>query len=152
MIEAWRFAKQPYANDLSGEGAKRAGGRWNSRGFPVVYLAEHPALALVEIRAHLAVPYDDLPDDYMLLRVALPDEPPERILTMPSNPQAIGDEWLLSGRTAVLRVPSVIVPQATNLLLNPKHSLAASASIISAKPFKFDPRLWHNAPSGIPAP
>ena len=61
MIEAWRFAKQPYANDLSGEGAKRAGGRWNSRGFPVVYLAEHPALALVEIRAHLAVPYDDLP-------------------------------------------------------------------------------------------
>jgi RES domain-containing protein len=55
LIEAWRFAKQPYASDLSGEGAKRTGGRWNSRGLPVVYLAEHPALALVEIRAHLAV-------------------------------------------------------------------------------------------------
>jgi RES domain-containing protein len=88
----------------------------------------------------------------MLLHVALPDEPPERVLVVPSNPQTIGDEWLLSGRTAVLRVPSIIVPQATNLLLNPKHSLAASANIISAEPFKFDPRLWRNAPPGVPAP
>ena len=152
MIEAWRLAKRRYASDLSGEGERRIGGRWNSVGLPVVYLADHPALALVEIRAHLAVPYDSLPDDYVILRVALPDEPPEKVPAMPSDARATGDERLCSERTAVLRVPSAIVPQATNLLLNPKHSLAASAKIISAEPFKFDPRLWHGAPPGTPPP
>ena len=78
MIQAWRAGRAAYA-DLAGEGARRHGGRWNSPGLPMVYLAEHPALAVLAVRVHLDLPPDLLPDDYVLMRVDLPDEPPEEV-------------------------------------------------------------------------
>jgi len=60
---AWRLCRRPHA-DLSGEGARRLGGRWNSPGRPLIYLAEHPALAALEVRLHLDLPFDLLPADY----------------------------------------------------------------------------------------
>lgn len=141
MIQAWRVGRAAYT-DLSGEGARRHGGRWNSPGLPVVYMAEHPALAVLEVRVHLDLPPDLLPDDYALMRVDLPDEPPEEVAAMPPDPREAGDDWLRSGRTAVLRVPSAIVPTATNLLLNPRHPRAAEAQVSLTRPFQFDVRLW----------
>ena len=134
--------------DLCGEGARRYGGRWNSPGLSMVYMAEHPALAVLEIRVHLDLSPDLLPDDYVLMRVDLPDEPPEEIATTQTDPRAAGDGWLRAGRTAVLRVPSVIVPIATNLLLNPNHPRAADAKVSLTQPFQFDARLWR----GLPGP
>ena len=91
---------------------------------------------------HLDLPLDLLPDDYVLMRAELPDEPPGVIDSMPDEPAAVGDMWLAAGRKAVLSVPSALVPPARNLLLNPTHPRAAEATMISAEKFHFDPRLW----------
>ena len=139
-MDAWRLCRRPHA-DLTGEGARISGGRWNRRGRAVVYLAEHPALAVLEVRVHLDLPLELLPADYVLARVRLPDEPPAE----PSNladPLEAGDLWLRDAHTATLRVPSALVPFACNLLLNPRHPAAADAAVVSLTPFRFDPRLW----------
>ena len=139
-MEAWRICRRSYA-DLSGEGARRYGGRWNRRGTPVVYLAEHPALAVLEVLVHLDIPPELLPEDYVLLRAELslwPETPP---FDQPYNPEAVGNAWLRTGETALLRVPSVLVPHSFNLLLNPAHRTAARAKIVSVEAFVFDPRF-----------
>jgi len=140
-MDLWRLCRRPFA-DLSGEGARRFGGRWNSRGQPVVYLADHPALAAMEVRVHLDLPFDLLPDDYMLMRVTLRDGVETVLDHLPSDPAATGDRWVKEARSAALRVPSVLVPNAWNVLLNPRHPDAAAAAIASVEPFRFDPRLW----------
>ena len=140
MIRAWRVCRAPYA-DLGGEGARLFGGRWNSPGLPLVYLAEHQALAVLEVCVHLDLPPDLLPDDYVLVQADLPDEV-EAVTNMPGDPRAFRDDWLRAGRTPVLRVPSVIVPGASNLLLNPHHPAAAGTRVTARQPFSFDPRLW----------
>ena len=130
MIRAWRICRLPFA-DLHGKGARRYGGRWNSPGRPLVYLAEHPALAALEVRVHLDLPHD-----------LLPDEPPEEVTMLPADTVAVGDAWIETAHSAVLRVPSVLLSSAWNLLLNPRHARASEAQIISIEPFRFDPRLW----------
>lgn len=121
------------------------GGRWNSPGRAVVYLADHPALSVLEVRVHLAIPLEDLPDDYVLLRVLLPEQPATTVPPDAADPLAAGDAWLKGRTAAVLRVASAIVPQAENLLLNPLHPAAADARIETSTPFRFDPRLWRGA-------
>jgi hypothetical protein len=112
---------------------------WERFQVPNTFSIRHPALAVLEVRVHPDLPPELLPDDYVLLRVDLPDEPPEEVAVMPPDPRVAGDAWLRSGRTAVLRAPSVIVPTATNLLLNPCHARAAEAQITLMQPFEFDP-------------
>lgn len=139
-MEAWRICRRPHA-DLSGEGARRVGGRWNRRGTAVVYLAEHPALAVLEVLVHLDLPPELLPDDYVLLRAELPFRPENPTLDRAFNPEAIGSDWLRAGDSPLMRVPSVLVPHAHNLLLNPVHRTAGRAKIVSVEPFVFDPRF-----------
>lgn len=141
MITAWRISKRRYA-DLSGTGAKTTGGRWNSPGVAVVYLADHPALAALEVRVHLDLPPDLLPDDYVIMKVELPDEPPAEIGSVPPDAREAGDSWVAAQRSAVLRVPSIIVPPAVNYLLNPIHANAKYSKIVSINQFSFDVRLW----------
>ncbi len=141
-MQAWRLCRRPHAN-LSGEGARIFGGRWNSAGRPVVYLAEHPALAALEVRVHLDLPFELLPDDFVLMDVTLPD----RLITQIDEPlveplTAIGDRWLAGSRSAALRVPSALMPKAWNILLNPRHPDAEAARVTAIEPFAFDPRLW----------
>ena len=141
MIQAWRLCRAPFAT-LDGEGARRFGGRWNSPGRPVVYFGDHPALALVEVLVHLDLPPEDLPDDYVMLRAELPDDPPplEPMLDA-GHARETGDRWLAQRATPVLRVASIVVPQAFNLLLDPLHPAARRARVIASEPFGFDPRL-----------
>jgi RES domain-containing protein len=135
----WQVCRQQQA-ELTGRHAED-GERWNSPGQRVVYLSEHPALAVLEIRAHLDMPYDELVHDHVLMRVALPDSL-EEVAQMPRDPRAHGDAWLREGRSAVLSVPSAIVQEGRNLLLNPAHPRAAEARLVSCTPFRFDRRLW----------
>lgn len=137
---AWRLCRRPFA-DLTGEGARRYGGRWNSVGKAVVYLAEHPALAALEVRVHLDLPFDLLPADYVLLQVVVPDSP-AITCEAPADSVASGDAWLTEAKAAVLRVRSALVPHAWNILLNPVHHDAAGAVVQAIEPFHFDPRLW----------
>ena len=146
-MDLWRLCRRPYA-DLSGEGARIFGGRWNSPERPVVYLAEHPALAALEVRVHLDLSFELLPVDFVLMHVTLPDS----LLTGIDNPHretiadmrtvTIGDASLAAGRSVALRVPSMLMPSAWNILLNPRHPDAARARIAGIDPFHFDPRLW----------
>ena len=137
---AWRLCRRVHA-DLSGIGAQRFGGRWNSPGHPVVYLAEHPALTALEVRVHLDLPFELLPADFVLMRIGLP-EPPKEELSALSNTIIAGNNWLAGLRSATVMVASVLVPHAWNLLLNPRHANAAEAVIHGTEPFRFDPRLW----------
>jgi RES domain-containing protein len=137
---AWRLCRRRYA-DLSGDGARLYGGRWNSPGRSVVYLADHPALAALEVRVHLDLPFELLPDDYVLLSVSVPDGSIGDMATA-ENTVATGNAWLEAGDAAALRVPSVLVPHAFNILLNPRHTSAVTAEVASVEPFRFDPRLW----------
>ena len=141
FLHAWRLCRAPFA-DLSGEGAKAYGGRWNSAGRAMLYTACEPALAVLEVRVHLDLPPDLVPNDYVLVKLDLSGLAVESLDALPADPRAFGDQWLEQKRSPILRVPSFIVPAASNLLLNPAHAEAASAKIVSTNPFAFDRRLW----------
>ena len=138
---AWRLCREPFA-DLAGEGARRYGGRWNTAGRALVYAASSAALAVLEVRVHLDLPLELLPDDYVLLAIELGDVATEELTRMPADPASFGDKWLAEQRSPVLQVPSVIVPESPNLLLNPAHRALARARIIRQRRFAFDRRLW----------
>ncbi|HEV7264299.1 MAG TPA: RES family NAD+ phosphorylase [Falsiroseomonas sp.] len=138
-LTGWQICRRHQA-DLSGRQAED-GERWNSPGSRVVYLSEHPALAVLEMRAHLNVPYEKLVHDHVLMRVALPDSV-EDVAATPEDPRAIGDAWLRGQPSAVLRVPSIIVQEGRNLLLNTAHPRAAEARVAACTAFRFDRRLW----------
>jgi RES domain-containing protein len=141
----WRAARRKYA-DLSGQGGLYNSGRWHSQGRPVVYTAEHPALALLEVRVNLDVPQELLPPDYLMLKIAAPDQ--LKMISSDVDPangavaNKAGDEWLASGASPLLRVRSVLAPESFNVLINPLHADAARISIESLVPFSFDPRLF----------
>lgn len=140
---AWRISRAPFA-DLSGTGARLYGGRWNSPGRALIYAAETAALAVLEVRVHLDLTPDLLPDDYVLTGIALDGLAVETLDALPEAPRAFGDAWLAEARTPVLRVPSFIVPESGNLLLNPAHPAAAGLKVTSQRPFRFDARLWQS--------
>ncbi len=145
----WRISD--YA-DLLGMGGHFASGRWHLRGNAVVYLADHPASALLEVLVRLEVDVDELPTGYQLLAVDVPDDIAGRARKieepLPANwredlatTRALGSEWLMSLSGALLQVPSAIVPRATNWLLNPLHENSARISISEIIRVPFDPRL-----------
>jgi RES domain-containing protein len=147
-MRLWRISK--HAN-LSGEGGLYASGRWHTRGQRAVYLADHPASALLEVMVHLEIDAEDLPSHYQLLGVDVPNDLPITRLDENELPakwreqiavtRARGDAWLREAPAPLLRVPSVLVPDARNYLLNPAHADAARISIASTTRAAFDPRL-----------
>lgn len=137
----WRLARAPFA-DLSGEGARVYGGRWNSLGRPMLYTADSAALAVLEVRVHLDLPPELVPNDYVLVTVDLGDLPVETVASPPDDTMSFGDDWLRDQRSPVLRVPSFIVPENSNLLFNPVHPLATAARAVRTREFAFDRRLW----------
>lgn len=140
-MKLWRVARAPFA-DLSGEGARLYGGRWNSPGRAMLYTAENPALAILEVRVHLDLEPDLVPDDYVLIEMELGDAPAAALERTPDDPAAFGDAWLARAGEPILKVPSFIAPQSFNYLVNPSHPGAAAIRIVSRQPFSFDRRLW----------
>lgn len=132
----WRICKARF-RALNGEGARLYGGRWNSPGRAVVYCADSPALAALEVRVHL----DVMPRDFCLYGIDCGDIACESPGNLQDQVQR-GDAWLAEGRTALLSVPSVIVPECRNILINPAHPDAAAIRIASSRAFPFDPRLF----------
>jgi len=139
----WRLTRAPYA-DLGGQGAQLYGGRWNSPGAPVVYGAAEPSTSVLEVRVHLDVPLHLLPDDYVLVCVSLEEVAIEvgPAVGTRAECRTFGDQWLKQARTPLLRVPSAIVAESTNLLLNPRHPDAPRASIVASRTFQFDERVF----------
>jgi len=151
MATGWRIVKSRYARTaFDGEGARLYGGRWNSPGTRMVYTSSTISLAVLEVLVHLqeasllssyslvSVSFDDALIE-CLDRSRLPDG--WRTFPAPSELQRIGDEWVLSQRSAVLEVPSVIVERESNYLLNPAHPDFSSVVIGEPESFTFDERL-----------
>lgn len=144
-MRVYRLARAPFAA-LDGEGARLYGGRWNTPGRALIYAAASPSLAVLEILVHLDLPPELVPDDYRLLTIKVPDDLPlKRLETIPADPaacRAAGDAFLQDGSRAALAVPSVVVPQEHNLLINPAHPLAGQIRTIQNDPFAIDARLF----------
>lgn len=126
----------------------RAAGRWHYAGQPVLYLTESAAAALLEVCVHTAA--NDVPPDFTLLRIEGPelkassigpDELPSGWQTQLAITRDRGTNWLREGKTALLRVPSAIVPHTANMLLNPLHRDAKRLRIVEALTYPFDPRI-----------
>ena len=107
----------------------------------MLYTAATPELAALEVRVHLDLPPELIPDDYVLMSVDLDGLEVEVLGDLPPDPAHFGDRWLQQARTPVLRVPSVIVPESANLLVNPRHP-AGPGRVHAIRSFRFDPRLW----------
>ena len=147
----WRLTRRPYA-DLSGQGGEVADGRWHTRGRPVVYCAATPALAVLEVRVHLDLPLELLPDDYVLMRIAAPDGLEVQVVELSALPQdwrrseelcrPFGDAWLRQGATVLLSVPSAIIDVERNFLLNPRHPASQHVLVAEIAPFGWDGRLF----------
>jgi RES domain-containing protein len=148
-VQVWRLAHLVNAA-LDGEGARRNGGRWNSRGKSVVYTSSRLSLSVLELLAH--VDPDEIPDDLRAFEIQIPDTLPiaqVEIADLPSDWQTpehpackkIGDDWLLRETTPILRVPSAIIPDEPNFLINPRHAASSAVAIVASRRFVFDPRL-----------
>jgi len=142
----WRLANGRHP-PLNGEGARMAGGRWNSAGRAAVYTSESLALCLAESLVHLP---GAMPQGYQSFKIFVPDDAIE-VLDITSLierwqsdllfTRKIGDQWLTARRSLALVVPSVVIPESSNLLLNPMHSRANELRVMDQQPFTFDPRL-----------
>jgi RES domain-containing protein len=152
VTEVYRLVKADRADDaLSGEGAGLYGGRWNPPGCPVVYASESRALAVLEVFVHLTLEARAI--RFLLYQIALPgrarikrhDE--EFVSPHPRPPasrQEAGRAWLDDGTALALVVPSVIVPQEANYVLNIRHTQFAQLRVVEPEPFSFDERLWQS--------
>ena len=148
-MRVWRLARRPFAA-LDGEGARLNGGRWNSEGTAMVYTSTTLALAALELLVH--VDPADAPDDLVAIAIDVPDAlvrdlPPAdlpddwRAIQGSDACAAIGDAWVRAGTSVALRVPSVLVPEESNVLLDPRHADMRKVKLAVERPFSFDPRL-----------
>lgn len=149
-MEAWRVCRAAY-QALDGEGARLYGGRWNSEGVAVVYASSTLSLAALEYLIHVDV--EDVPDDLVAMRLAVPDDAAGRSVAVADLPAdwyripehaacvALGDAWITANEALLVRVPSAVVPEETNVLINPAHGRAAEVAVVTARAFAYDPRL-----------
>lgn len=151
MIRAWRLSKARYAGDLTGQGAAREGQRWNPAGQRAVYLGLTPEITVLELLVHLngvlGAPLMlcgfDVPDSPGLIAEPDPTSLPMGWDAIPHGPASasFGGEWLRAGEQLALVLPSVVVPQARNLMLNPLHPAMARVSLAHQESFRLDQRL-----------
>ena len=143
----WRISNH---DALDGRGGLLASARWHTRGRPIVYLATTPAGALVEALVHIELTPHQLPKSYRLLKAEAPDDLPKMHFSALTDDwqqneiasRTLGDEWLLRNQTPLLEVPSAILPETMNILLNPTHPDAARISVLWHEAYPFDKRLF----------
>ncbi len=151
-MEVFRIVQELYAGDLSGNGAKLFGGRWNSVGVPALYTSFSRSLALLETLAHTPSKmlgskiYNlvtiDVPDNIFIDEITEPvlppgwDEPAIHRFT-----QITGDRFLKEKKGMILSVPSVILPEERNYLLNPLHADFKKIKIVHSREIRFDKRV-----------
>lgn len=127
-MRLYRLTRRPYA-DLSGAGGLHVTGRWHDTPAPIVYASESRALAMLEVLVHMAVPLEAMPDDYVFQVIQTFSASVETVdlagmpgpETDPGKAAAFGSQWLDSRRSALLRVPSIVIPREYNVLVNPAH-------------------------------
>jgi len=152
-LRIWRLTRAPFAEAaFSGIGSARGGARWNSRGTHVAYAATSRSLA--ELETLVQIDRLRAPSDYVFVEAEIPNDaietlkterlPPDwRSMPPPSELRVIGDAWIRAQRSLALRVPSAVVPEEFNLLVNPAHPRFGELRIIGKpEPVVFDSRLF----------
>lgn len=149
VITSWRIVKEKrIATAFNVEGAKKAGGRWNSMGTPIVYTSESLALATLEIKVHL--PSYKLLKAYKCLSIQFDAKYAVKLSLSPSGwntdppgsaSMLVGDQWIDDGISAVLEVPSVIIPGERNYLINPNHTDFLKMVIGPPVDYPYDSRI-----------
>ena len=150
MLTAWRLVTARFADSaFSGEGARIFGGRWNHKGMPMVYTSGSQSLAMLEmlvqdepLRARYVMLAATLPKGVKIERIApgqLPDD--WRSMAARERLQALGTAWAERRSSAVLAVPSAVIPSETNYLLNPLHPSFARIGVGKPQDFVTDLRL-----------
>lgn len=146
------------ADDTTGAGAKITGGRWNRKGNAVLYTSRSIALACLETVVHMKS--GGLPLNRYLVRIQVPEEAwnARTVLTPPDLPVGwdalpegkvsldAGDAWITGAASPILLVPSVIVPEEPNVLVNPAHPLANGVKAEKVRRWLYDPRLLGHRP------
>ena len=151
-MQAWRICAARFASDpLSGVGAYLHGGRWNSPGVHLAYAAMSRALCILEMRVHASPA--TAPTDHVMIPIEIADHlvaeldpatlpPGWRRFPAPPSLASFGDSWARERESLGLLVPSAVVPQEWNLLLNPRHPDMSEVRIGSMSPVQYDPRLF----------
>lgn len=151
MIAAWRISIHA---DLNGLGGERGDGRWHTaaQGKRIVYLSEHPAVAVLESLVNLKGDPRFFPSTYQLLKIRISDGVPVTAVRPEQlsaewrenvgETRSIGDAWLAEGQSALLSVPSAPSPESTNYVLNPLHPDAKGIAVEWAKRLRYDRRLF----------
>jgi RES domain-containing protein len=151
-MKVWRICRNAYAAEaFSGEGARRFGGRWNSRGVPMVYCSSSLALAAIELFVHLEPNLQ--PDDLVSIAAELPAGEPGRRLELDELPsewwsddygplRELGDAWIREKTSLAMMVPSAPLHEEWNVLLNPLHPAVKELRIEAPRPFHFDARMF----------
>lgn len=158
VISVWRIATDTpdyTADDMGGEGAKRTGGRWNRKGEAVLYCAQSIALACLETVVHLD--FSGLPMNRYLVRIDIPSAVWKRRVifdgakgvgwdALPAGKVSLdaGRSWLGDKKAALLQVPSVIVPEEMNILVNPAHVDASKLKAVKVRKWTYDGRFSVN--------
>jgi RES domain-containing protein len=151
-MRCWRLAGADFAKSaFSGDGARIAGGRWNPKGTAMIYTASSLALAALELLVHtdddlfpdsLVAFKVDIPDNVKRERIAIADLPPDwQAFPAPESLQTIGHAWVTKRASAILIVPSAVIPEENNVLLNPLHRDFARITWDKPRPFALDARL-----------
>lgn len=151
-MRVYRLSKEKYKEDLSGMGAEKFGGRWNSKGTRMVYTSDSRALAKLEVAVNVAL--HRIPKNYFLTIIEIPDtEVADYNMKLlegknwKNNPpikftQSEGDNFVKSATHLALKVPSAVVEGDFNFIVNPEHSNINSIKIVSSEKFSFDMRLF----------
>jgi RES domain-containing protein len=148
---AWRIAKRQFALDRTGIGARSYGGRWNSPGIAVIYAGMTPEISALEKLVHAG---DILPVDLVLVSLELPEDEtlyyrfslanlPSGWDDLPGSTAAseLGNAFINSGTHLGMIVPSVVMPEASNIIINPNHTAFANVTMTIIRTFEFDSRL-----------
>jgi RES domain-containing protein len=151
-MEVYRIAQELYADDLSGNGSRLFGGRWNSEGYFAVYTSANRSLALLETLAHVQAKFFRN-KKYILVTVSIPDKPSIKILRQKELPgdwnaldvfqvtQKIGDHFLEEQKNLILQVPSVLMQEEHNYVINPLHPAIKQVKIVHQRRMEFNDRL-----------
>ncbi len=145
-----RIANTAYSNDITGTGAKMMGGRWNSKGLPVLYTSQHISLAMLELLVNTqfkdyAIPLDmvdiQLPENAEITELSIKKLKKDWIKDFEYT-RFIGDEFIKDKQRLILRVPSAVVTEEHNFLINTLHADFKKVKIVFTKSFKTDERLF----------
>jgi RES domain-containing protein len=148
VISVFRLSSAKFSAN-SGAGAAKFGGRWNPVGTPAIYASQTASLAALEVLVH----YSALPKDFTLTEIQIPENlaivrweagslpagwDADVVIT---ETQDLGEAWVRSGRSALLSIPSSVIPRENNFAINPAHPAFRRIKFLRSAPFRFDPRL-----------